>query len=142
MFFSLVVCLELLLLFQTLAPCVTCVCVYVFRVYFRTHSALPLAWRLFQRPYRRSGGVSRHGLFTLPQGTNQTDRQSDRHLAYEDIFCHFNSSFSLSKVKIHNSKVYVSVNKKVSKLTFLFHLMSWCILSLHIIVNLLCSVWK
>lgn len=90
--------------------------VYVFRGYFRQQSALSMARRLFQCPHRGSGGVPRHGLFTLPQGTNHTDRYS----VYEDICRHFNLLFPLLKVKIQNSKVYVSINKKVSGFTFIF----------------------
>lgn len=94
-------------------------CVYVYlcvvRGYFRQQSALSMARCVFQCPHWRPGGVPRHGLFTQPQGTNLTDR----YLVYGDIWRHFNLSFRFLKVKIQNSKVYVSINKKVSSFPFL-----------------------
>lgn len=58
------------------------------------------------------------GMDCLPCHKVQTRHK--RYIFQEDILGHFNLLFSLLKVKIQNSKVYVSINKKVSSVTFLF----------------------
>lgn len=120
-------------------------CVSASRSPHRPHSALPVARRLFQRPNRGSRGVSWYRQFTVPQGKrrqqSKTDAKRDAKTDREtDRLCHRVNSVCLFKVKIQNSKVYVSVNKRVSG-TCLLHYGSY-IFFFHFCLSYVCPLWK
>lgn len=114
-------------------------CVSVSRSPHRPHSALPVARRLFQRPNRGSRGISWYRQFTVPQGKHRQQGETDTQETGFAIILIL--SVNLFKVKIQNSKVYVSVNKRVSG-TCLLHLCFSYIVFFHICLSYFCLLWK